>query len=82
MYIGKFLLYSKGFKKPLEIPVFFRKPNLTEINNILRKYNFPIMNKKEFKQLYLCSTQYYNYRVYLDDSLNYSIEFIEKYLKY
>lgn len=82
MYIGKFLLHSKDLKRPIEIPIFFRKPNLIEVNSILRKHNFPTMTVKEFKSLYLNRTQYYSFCVHLGDSLDYSIEFVEKGLRY
>lgn len=82
MYIGKFLLKSKDLQKPMEIPVLFRKPNLLEVNSILRKHNFPTMNKEEFKFLYLNRTKYYSYCIWLGEHLDYSIEFIEKGLKY
>lgn len=82
MYIGKFLLNSKDLKRPIEIPVFFRHPTLTEVNNILRKHNFPTMTIKEFQSLYLNRTEYYSFCVYLGNSLHYSIEFVEKGLRY
>ena len=40
------------------------------------------MTIKEFKSLYLNRTQYYSFCVHLGDSLDYSIEFVEKGLRY
>lgn len=52
MYIGKFKLQNGQTNEITYIPIYFKKPSLNDVNNILRKYKLPSITIKDYKILY------------------------------
>lgn len=78
MYIGKLELRDESKDKLIVVPLYFKKPTYNEVNNILRKYNFPKMKLDHYKILFDPDR-----RIFLTENATlYSVTFIRSGYKY